>query len=55
MSLEGINPEGLGFDTGDERGSWEHRPQIIIPKLGEVALILGLEIKNTPEDVDYSS
>ena len=35
----------LGFDDGDIRGEWAERPQVIIPKLGEVALLLGLEIE----------
>ena len=42
--LEGLC---LGFDDGNERGEWTTRPQVIIPKLGEVALLLGLEIEDT--------
>lgn len=41
---------GLGFDDGDIRGEWSKRPQVIIPKLGEVALLLGLEVE--PEKLD---
>lgn len=37
----------LGYDDGDIRGEWATRPQAIIPKLGEVALLLGLEIEDT--------
>lgn len=40
---------GLGFDDGNERGLWVNRPQVIIPKLGEVALLLGLEIEPIDE------
>lgn len=36
---------GLGFDDGDIRGEWATRPQVIIPKIGEIALLLGLEIE----------
>lgn len=32
----------LGYDDGDIRGDWDKRPQILIPKLGEVAILLGL-------------
>lgn len=44
--------EGLstGYDDGEIRGEWASRPQVIIPKLGEVALLLGLEI--TPDEED---
>lgn len=38
----------LGFDDGDIRGEWTKRPQVIIPRLGEIALLLGL----TAEGVD---
>lgn len=38
---------GVGYDDGDIRGEWATRPQVIIPKLGEVALLLGLEIEDT--------
>lgn len=36
---------GVGFDDGDVRGEWKDRPQLIIPKLGEVALLLGLSVE----------
>lgn len=45
--LDGLT---LGFDDGEIRGEWSKRPQVIIPKLGEVALLLGLEIE--PEKLD---
>lgn len=37
---------GLGYDDGNIRGEWSTRPRLIIPKLGEVALLLGLELDN---------
>lgn len=41
----------LGYDDGNERGEWSKRPQVIIPKLGEVALLLGLEIEPPQKDL----
>ncbi len=42
---------GVGYDDGDIRGEWATRPQVIIPKLGEVALLLGLEIEPPQKDL----
>lgn len=41
----------LGYDDGNERGEWATlaETRIIIPKLGEVALLLGLEIEPIDE------
>lgn len=40
----------LGYDDGDIRGEWATRPQVIIPKLGEVALLLGLSVQDANVD-----
>lgn len=51
--------EGLstGYDDGEIRGEWSKRPQVIIPKLGEVAILLGLYLEDAddghnPPDID---
>lgn len=41
---------GLGFDNGDIRGEWSKRPQVIIPKLGEIALLLNVHIASEDEN-----
>lgn len=41
---------GVGYDDGNERGEWSKRPQVIIPKLGEVALLLNVHIASEDEN-----
>lgn len=36
----------LGYDNGDIRGAWAHRSRLIIPKIGEVAILLGLSVED---------